>query len=109
MKTANPNNYEHHFGCFQCKESKPHLLLDGYQVGERMLGGVKFIVTNNEETGEYDVEVKESSKSYFRTLNQEMWLGKAKETANEDGTWFQCPDCGKDALPIWFMEEGWDK
>ena len=109
MKTSNPNDFEHHFGCFECKECKPHLLLNGYQVGERMLEGVNFIVTNNEEMGEYDVSVEESSRKYFRTLNQKMWLTKAKECANEEDTWFQCPDCGSDALPIWFMKEGWEK
>lgn len=56
--------------------------LDGYEFGDRLLEGVMFIYTINND-GSLSVEVEESSKDYFDNFNKEKWLKIALQYAIE--------------------------
>ena len=52
--------------------------VDGYFFGDRMLEGVKFIATIQED-GTISVAVDPQHEDYFNQLNTQMWLDKALE------------------------------
>lgn len=67
--------------------SENEFLIDGYDVGDRLLEGVMFEVKfQNDENGLPEiisVNVVEESKNYFEQLNQNKWLSAIKKYAEE--------------------------
>ncbi len=57
-------------------------LLDGYSFGDRILEGVIFRVTID-ENGEVQVKEEEPDHPYNEVLNMKKWLKKAKIFAEE--------------------------
>jgi len=77
--------------------------LDGYGIGDRLLEGVIFKVTID-ENGEYQVKVLPEHAEYFSDLNEQKWIAALikeckdheGESINFDpklGSVFQCPKC----------------
>ena len=63
-------------------ESRKQAKINGYHVDERLLEGISFIFTVNDD-GTLSVETPKSAQDYMDGLNQEKWLklalGKAKK------------------------------
>ena len=57
-------------------------LMDGYHFGDRLLEGVMFKVTID-ENNEIKVELEPGSKDYCEGLNMVKWMKEAKEFAEE--------------------------
>lgn len=62
-----------------------YFIFDGYDFGDRTLEGVPFkAILNDTQDKVVKVELyKDSNKAYFETLNQKMWLKKAKLCAED--------------------------
>ena len=85
------------FDCEKCGKID-NAIMDGYSFGDRLLEGVKFLVTKN-DNGKCMVEpYHPDDKSYLKTLNYNMWMKMAKESA-ETNDIFECPHCGSDVVP----------
>lgn len=57
-------------------------LINGYQVGDRLLEDVIFEIKFDPETDEViSVEVEKRSKDYFEELNTTLWLKRVREAA----------------------------
>jgi len=84
------NNYSH-FGVkdedqkyFNFKmEPRKQAKLDGYSVGDRLLEGMHFLLTINDD-GRLSVETPQSAKDYMSKLNEERWLKKALDYAKDN-------------------------
>jgi len=57
--------------------------LDGYSVGERLLEGMHFLLTINDD-GTLSVETPQSAKDYMSKLNEERWLKQALDYAKDN-------------------------
>lgn len=59
--------------------------IDGYDFGERLLEGVYFDIEVDtlESLQVTSVKVAPDAVSYFKQLNQELWLGAAKDSAED--------------------------
>jgi hypothetical protein len=84
------------FDCERCgKVEKAYL--DGYSVGDRLLEGVKFICSQNDDNT-FIIEINEEDKPYLSKLNIEYWLDRAKISAEKQDI-FSCINCGDDIVP----------
>ncbi len=85
------------FKCETCGEVDM-ILVDGYAVGDRLLEGVMFKVTHDDE-GEVVVNVTEESAHYFNGLNEKKWLKEMKDYV-DDGmdVCAECSQCGQQLL-----------
>jgi hypothetical protein len=54
--------------------------IEGYDFGDRLLEGIKFIVTIEDDTS-LSVKVDPRAEGYFGQLNEELWLDKALKHA----------------------------
>jgi len=61
-------------------ESRKQAKLDGYYIGDRLLEGIDFIFTVNDD-GTLSVETPKESQSYMDNLNEEKWLRMALDYA----------------------------
>lgn len=68
-------------------------LLGGYSVGERILEGVKFKVSFDDD--ELTVETDAGSARYMKNLNERHWLDAAADMAKQADV-LACPNCGED-------------
>jgi hypothetical protein len=72
-----------HFESGDGKKSKS-AKIDGYSFGDRLLEGVMFIITIQED-GTLKAETEPSAKSYMEDLNEKKWLKEAlKEAESTD-------------------------
>ena len=58
------------------------ITIDGYEVGDRLLEGVMFIVTV-QSNGTLAVKVHPDAQEYFEDLNKEKWLKEIAEHVQE--------------------------
>jgi hypothetical protein len=81
------------FKHFETESGQKHKVaqFDGYSIGERLLEGVTFEITIQED-GTLSASVIERDKGYFSQFNQELWLSKAVEHAKDDYTDMTTPD-----------------
>ena len=63
-------------------EPRKKAKLDGYNISQRLLEGIKFIFTVNDD-GTLSVETHKSAQDYMDGLNQEKWLKLALEYAKD--------------------------
>lgn len=89
------------FHCDDCGEIDC-ALLDGYQVGDRLLEGVMFEIVPNKES--FDVRVKKEAAHYFKSLNQKKWLKAAREFLPEEDI-LSCPECGADVENLFYNDD----
>jgi len=64
-------------------EPRKQAKLDGYRVGERLLEGMHFLLTINDD-GTLSVETPQSAKDYMSKLNEERWLKQALDYAKDN-------------------------
>ena len=64
-------------------EPRKQAKLDGYRVGERLLEGMHFLLTINDD-GTLSVETPQSAKDYMSKLNEERWLKEALDYAKDN-------------------------
>ena len=64
-------------------EPRKQAKLDGYSVGERLLEGMHFLLTINDD-GRLSVETPQSAKDYMSKLNEERWLKQALDYAKDN-------------------------
>lgn len=64
-------------------EPRKQAKLDGYRVGDRLLEGMHFLLTINDD-GTLSVETPQSAKDYMSKLNEERWLKKALDYAKDN-------------------------
>ena len=64
-------------------EPRKQAKLDGYSVGERLLEGMHFLLTINDD-GTLSVETPQSAKDYMSKLNEERWLKQALDYAKDN-------------------------
>ncbi len=82
------------FECETCGTIE-YVLIDGAQIRERMLEGVMFKVSHDED-GNFVVQVAEDSEDYFDDFNQEKLLMEIRECIEtEDHVGTQCPHCDR--------------
>ena len=92
------------FTCEDCGELD-YVLIDGYNVGDRVLEDVKFVFykLKNGDTIlaencilENGHQHKWEEDSYLKTLNKEYWLKQITDfgSPNPDMYEFECPKCG---------------
>ena len=81
------------FKHFETESGQKHKVaqFDGYSIGERLLEGVTFEITIQED-GTLSASVIERDKGYFSQFNQELWLSKAVEHAKDAYTDMTSPD-----------------
>ena len=84
------------FDCEKCGRIEM-ALLNGYYVGDRLLEGVLFECQQNDD-GTFNIQITEDSKEYFSQFNQQMWLTRMVEYA-QNIDFFICPTCGNDVVP----------
>ena len=89
-----------HFVCDGCGRLE-YILIDGYGFGERMLEGVMFRVSVDENGGFLATPILGWHHPYLRTLNREYWENEALCYAKENDI-AECPKCGQDvdAQPV---------
>ena len=78
-------------GCEDCGENLPHVEVDGYAVGDRLLEGVIFHFFPNRS-----VKVRDEDADYFKNLNKSLWLKKIQEHVLDGGETL-CPLCKEEA------------
>lgn len=81
--------------CDECGEVE-FGLVDGYDIGDRLLEGVYFEVRI--KNGKYVVNVRADAKKYFDGLNTKKWLKDIKDYAKkelEDGNYYEVVLCCK--------------
>lgn len=104
MKVYSESNHYSHFGILEENQEEYNLamgkpkdykvlpqkqaLIDGYNVGDKVLEGVNIILTV-EDDGKLSAQFKEEDKFYTETLNEEHWLKLGLQFAEEGGDWFQ--------------------
>lgn len=72
-----------------------HAIIDGYAVGDRLLEGVKFILTILSD--KVVANVHPDDADYFKSLNQKKWLKEVREFAEDENLdVVTCPMCGDD-------------
>lgn len=54
-------------------------LIDGYNIGDRLLEGVMFEINFNEK--DIIINVEKESKNYFSNLNEKKWLKEVRKQA----------------------------
>ena len=66
-------------------EPRKQAKLDGYSVGDRLLEGMHFLLTINDD-GRLSVEIPQSAKDYISKslINEERWLKKALDYAKDN-------------------------
>ncbi len=64
-------------------EPRKQAKLDGYSVGDRLLEGMHFLLTINDD-GTLSVETPQSAKDYMSKLNEERWLKQALDYAKDN-------------------------
>ena len=64
-------------------EPRKQAKLDGYRVGERLLEGMHFLLTINDD-GRLSVETPQSAKDYMSKLNEERWLKQALDYVKDN-------------------------
>lgn len=64
-------------------EPRKQAKLDGYRVGDRLLEGMHFLLTINDD-GRLSVETPQSAKDYMSKLNEERWLKQALDYAKDN-------------------------
>lgn len=64
-------------------EPRKQAKLDGYRVGDRLLEGMHFLLTINDD-GTLSVETPQSAKDYMSKLNEERWLKQALDYAKDN-------------------------
>lgn len=70
-----------HFATEDGEKSKS-AKVDGYQFGDRLLEGVMFIITVQDD-GTLKAEVEEDAKVYMADLNEKKWLKAALQEAED--------------------------
>ncbi len=63
-------------------------IIDGYTFGDRLLEGVKFIITIDKK-GKFHAEVHPEDKSYMEDFNEKKWLKRAVEYVEDDRDGFE--------------------
>ncbi len=85
------------FYCELCNKNLDFVLLDGYNVGDRLLEGVLFKIFQKKD-GSYKVELyNKDDQAYCKNLNMRKWLKEIKEFASETDI-ATCPNCGWDII-----------
>lgn len=83
------------FNCPNCGKID-HILIDGYEVGDRLLEDVKFRVS--EKNGKTHAELAfERDRAYFDDLNTAKWLKAVEEYAEELDV-VGCPNCNEEII-----------
>jgi hypothetical protein len=80
LKEEEQVDYAEAFGTTGRIEPRKQAMIDGYSFGDRMLEGVMFIITI-EDDGSLSAEVHPNHANYFNQLNTQMWLERAVESA----------------------------
>jgi hypothetical protein len=83
--------------CDKCGEID-HVLVDGYEFGDRLLEGVNFIVEDRDGKP-HAIGVDEQARDYFNDLNTKKWLEACEEFC-QDLDIAQCPKCFGDVV-VW--------
>lgn len=94
------------FVCDKCKARFPEILVDGYPVGDRLLEGVMFRVTIENQKAKV-LGVVDEAKPYMEGLNEAKWITEVQEfvEANKDDVIAGCPVCKWDIIP----SEDWEE
>lgn len=73
-----------------------HILVDGYDAGDRLLEGVMFKVSIHGD--ELRAKVTKEHEKFFSTLNTKHWLQEIADNVEHhfEDCVGQCPRCGKD-------------
>lgn len=75
-----------------------HVLVDGYDFGDRVMEGVMFKV-EDKDGKPHAIGVIDSCKEYFEDFNKDTWLRRC-EAFCEDLDIAECPNCGGD-VEVW--------
>ena len=80
-----------------CENGHQHdeMKINGYSFGERLLEDVMFIVWIDD--GKWFAKVSPEGASYFKRMNQEMWLQECVEYSEQNDS-FECIECGTDVF-----------
>ena len=71
-------------------------LFDGYSVGDRLLEGVNFRVSFDNQN-KTNVIINPESADYFSQFNAELWYEQVRDHIDNTGDILECPHCGWDA------------
>lgn len=83
---------------FDCECGKCNaVIVDGFEVGDRLLEGVKFTVAL--ENGKAKAKVKEEMAEYFSKFNERFFLENV-ELFVEDTDVVECANCGGEAVIV---------
>ena len=80
LKDEDQEMYAEAFGTTGKIEPRKQAMIDGYSFGDRLLEGVMFIITIQDD-GSLSAEVHPNYAAYFNQLNTQMWLERALENA----------------------------
>jgi hypothetical protein len=83
------------FDCGNCGQID-HVIIDGYNYGDRLLEGVTFEVRRDDD-GKFHSQVEEFSREYFSQFNQERYLNMINE-GMEHEEFAICPTCGEEVV-----------
>lgn len=86
------------FKCDNCGDID-EAIIDGYEIGDKILEGVKFKVRKNDD-GSCNVESVDDwdSDPYLIGLNKEYWIDLISKYCENQDIFF-CPHCHNDVIP----------
>lgn len=74
-----------------------HAWVDGYAVGDRLLEGVMFKITIDEDK-KFHAEIDKFAKDYFNDLNEKKWLKAIEKYASSTDIFSENVDGGEDLI-----------
>lgn len=80
--------------------------LDGYDVGDRLLEGLKFILKVSESGEDIDVSIGSEDEGFFQGLNEKYWLNKVKKSTLE---WDLFESKEGEEIILWNNSKTYDK
>lgn len=92
------HNHPEFMYCECCEAKVPYVLVDGYSFGDRILDGVRFLVSDNSGTPVV-MGVEDHAKDYFNKLNKQRYYNECADYCKELDI-ASCPVCGED-VPVW--------
>lgn len=82
--------------CDQCGKVVDYIVVDGYDVAERLLEGVEFRVGLGDDGSATPSLLNKSDENYFSSLNEKKWLGEIKDFVENHADVANCPYCDKE-------------
>lgn len=79
--------------CDQCGKVVDYVIVDGYDVAERLLEGVEFRVELGDDGSATPSLLNKRDETYFHGLNEDKWLGEIKDLVENHADVANCPYC----------------